>query len=191
MLRYGSQSARWRRCPSPTVNILSSIPICPALHCGSIQVARSVTRFSIGRRLRRKSVGLHGVVTAEEARNAARRLVDVAAGKSHADIKTGKRGRAIVEGGRGTAARSLAVLGAMLQFGVARKLIPMNPAKSVQLLKGAKKERFLSEAELTHLAETLEAMEGEHKISATAAASIRLLLLTGCRKSEILGLRWE
>jgi hypothetical protein len=51
---------------------------------------------------------------------------DVAAGKSRADIKTKKRGRAIVEGGRGTAARSLAVLGAMLQFAVGRKLIPAN-----------------------------------------------------------------
>jgi Arm domain-containing DNA-binding protein/integrase-like protein len=40
---------------------------------------------------------------------------DVAAGKSKADVRTGFRGRAIVEGGRGTAARSLAVLGAMLQ----------------------------------------------------------------------------
>ena len=47
---------------------------------------------------------------------------DVATGKSKADVKTKKRGRAIVEGGRGTAARSLAVLGAMLQFAVARTL---------------------------------------------------------------------
>jgi hypothetical protein len=39
---------------------------------------------------------------------------DVAAGNTAADIKTGKRGRAIVDGGKGTAARSLAVLGAML-----------------------------------------------------------------------------
>jgi integrase len=117
--------------------------------------------------------------------------MDVAAGKSKADIKTGKRGRAIVEGGRGTAARSLAVFGAMLQFGVVHKLIPANPAKGVQLLRGAKKERFLSEVELARLADTLVAMEREHHLSATAAASIRLLLLTGCRKSEILALRWE
>jgi integrase len=227
-------------------------------------------QYRVGGQLRRKSIGLHGMVTADEARGAARRLlgqraqgadpiaeaaaaapkalnvsdladlylaegpadkpnkktsswgadrsnlerhikpllgrklasaltqadiakfqVDVAAGKSRADIKTGKRGRAIVEGGRGTAARSLAVFGAMLQFGVARKLIPTNPAKGVQLLKGAKKERFLSEAELARLADTLGAMEREHRLSATAAASIRLLLLTGCRKSEILALRWE
>ena len=46
---------------------------------------------------------------------------DIASGKSKADIKTKKRGRAIIEGGRGTAARTLAVLGAMLQFAVGRR----------------------------------------------------------------------
>jgi integrase len=116
---------------------------------------------------------------------------DVAAGKSRADIKTKKRGRAIVEGGRATAARSLAVLGAMLQFAVGRKLIPANPAKGVRLLKGNRKERFLSEAEVARLAETLVAMEREHRLSLSAVAAVRLLLLTGCRKSEILSLRWE
>jgi len=116
---------------------------------------------------------------------------DVAAGKSQADIKTKERGRAIVEGGRGTAARSLAVLGAMLQFAVDRKLIPTNPAKGVQLLKGEKKERFLSEAEVARLADTLAAMEREDRLSPGASAAVRLLLLTGCRKSEILSLRWD
>jgi integrase len=33
-------------------------------------------------------------------------------------------------------------------------------------------------------------MEGEHRLSPTATAAIRLLLLSGCRKSEILSLRW-
>jgi integrase len=116
---------------------------------------------------------------------------DVAVGKSRADIKTKKRGRAIVEGGRGTAARSLAVLGAILEFALRRKLIPLNPAKGVRLLKGEKKERFLSEAEVARLADTLSAMEHNKRLRPTAAAAIRLLLLTGCRKSEILSLRWE
>ena len=116
---------------------------------------------------------------------------DVAAGKNKADIKTGKRGRAIVEGGRGTAARSLAVLGAMLQFATGRKLISVNPAKGVRLLKGEKKERFLTEAEVARLADTLTVMETEHRLSTVAAAAVRLLLLTGCRKSEILSLRWD
>jgi integrase len=116
---------------------------------------------------------------------------DVAAGKSKADVRTGFRGRAIVEGGRGTAARSLAVLGAMLQFAFERKLIPSNPAKGVRLLKGQPKERFLSEAEVSRLGDTLTTMQAEHRLSANAADAVRLLLLTGCRKSEITALRWD
>ena len=104
---------------------------------------------------------------------------DVAAGKSKADIKTRPRGRAIVEGGRGTAARSLAVLGAMLQFAVRRKLILSNPCKGVPLLKGAKRERFLSEREVARLADTLRVMEAERRLSPVAAAAVRLFLLTG------------
>jgi integrase len=79
----------------------------------------------------------------------------------------------------------------MLQFAVGRKLIPANPAKGVKLFKGGKRERFLSEAELAKLADALAAMEAEHRLSPTATAAIRLLLLSGCRKSEILSLRWE
>jgi len=116
---------------------------------------------------------------------------DVAAGRSKADIKTRKRGRAIVEGGRGTAARSLAVLGAMLQFAVDRRLLPSNPAKGVRLLKGQPKERFLSEAEVARLGDTIATMQAEHRLSDNAANAVRLLLLTGCRKSEITALRWD
>jgi integrase len=121
----------------------------------------------------------------------ARFQADVAAGKSKDDVKTKRRGRAIVEGGRGTAARSLAVLGAMLEFAVGRKLMPANPAKGVRLFKGEKKERFLSEAEVARLGDTLATMEAERALSATAASAVRLLMLTGCRKSEIVSLRWE
>ena len=59
------------------------------------------------------------------------------------------------------------------------------------MLKGQKKERFLSEAQVANLAEALSAMEAERRLSATAAAAVRLLMLTGCRKSEVLSLRWE
>jgi len=116
---------------------------------------------------------------------------DVAGGKSKADVKTKRRGRAVVRGGKGTAARSLAVLGAMLQFAVGRNLLPVNPARGVPLLRGEKKERFLSDIEVARLADTIAAMEAETAITASTARAVRLLLLTGCRKSEVLTLRWD
>jgi integrase len=131
------------------------------------------------------------IVSALTQADIAKFQADVAVGKSKADVKTGRRGRAIVEGGRGTAARSLAVLSAMLQFAVGRKFIAANPAKGVPLLKGVKKERFLSESEVARLGRAVSGMEAERKLSTTAAVAIRLLMLTGCRKSEILSLRWE
>jgi integrase len=121
----------------------------------------------------------------------ARFQADVAAGKSNADIKTRKHGRAIVKGGRGTAARSLAVLGAMLQFAVGRKLIPENPAKGVEQYKGEKKERFLSDAEVARWADSVASMERDGTLHPSAAAGLRLLVMTGCRKSEIMTLQWS
>jgi len=79
----------------------------------------------------------------------------------------------------------------MLEFAVKRKLIAANPAKGVPLLKVEKKERFLSKAEVKRLDEAVLGMEAERKLSSTAAVAIWLLMLTGCRKSEILSLRWE
>jgi integrase len=117
--------------------------------------------------------------------------IDVASGKTKADIKTGWRGRAIIEGGNGTAARSLAVLGAMLQYAVNSGLISTNPAKGVPLLKGVRKERFLSEMEIAKLADVLNSMERQQRINPSAVAAMRLLMLTGCRKSEIITLRWN
>ena len=115
---------------------------------------------------------------------------DVSDGKTALDEKTGPRGRAIVEGGRGVAARTTAVLSAILAFGVERRLRADNPARGVKLNKGRKIERFLSTAELARLGETLAEADSS-AANPSMIAAIRLLLLTGCRKNEILGLRWE
>lgn len=115
---------------------------------------------------------------------------DVAAGKTAADIKTKHHGRAIVTGGRGTASRTLAVLSAMLSFAQRRGLISHNPARGVQAFKGRKSERFLSYSELARLADTMNSLEQEG-VNLNAINAVRLLLLTGARRGEILQLRWE
>jgi len=114
----------------------------------------------------------------------------VTEGKTATDEKTGPHGRAIVEGGPGVAARATAVLSAILAFAVERGLRPDNPARGVKRNKGRKIERFLSAAELARLGEALAEADSPAG-NPTMIAAIRLLLLTGCRKNEILGLRWE
>jgi integrase len=77
-----------------------------------------------------------------------------------------------------------------ISFAVARGLRDDNPVRGVKKPSLRRIERFLSETEIARLGEALDA-----EVKATndpyPAAAIRLLLLTGCRRSEILGLRWE
>ena len=63
-----------------------------------------------------------------------------------------------------------------------------NPCRHVKRYKERKRERFLSPEETERLGEVLREVEQEMP---SAVAAIRLLLLTGCRLSEIQTLRWE
>jgi integrase len=116
-------------------------------------------------------------------------LRDVAAGKTAADVKTGPRGRAIVEGGRGTATRTVGLLGGILSFAVKQKMRTDNPVRGVERFADRKMDRFLSPQELARLGGALAAAESDG-VNAVAVAAIRLLLFSGARKSEILTLRW-
>ena len=66
-----------------------------------------------------------------------------------------------------------------------------NPCRGVPRFKVAKHERFLTREELYRLGQVLRAAPAERLASTHAAAAIRLLVLTGCRRNEILGLRWD
>ena len=93
-------------------------------------------------------------------------------------------------GGKGIASRVVSYFGSILSFAVRRGLIATNPCRGVRVYPGVKMERFLSSAELTQLGDALATAEWERANPAFIAA-IRLLLLTGCRKNEILRLRWS
>lgn len=115
---------------------------------------------------------------------------DVAAGKTAVDEKTKRRGRAIVEGGKGTATRTVGLLGGIMSFAVSRQLRTDNPVRGVKRYADKKGQTFLSADELRRVGEALLKAEADGA-NPSAIAIIRLLAFTGARKSEIAGLRWS
>jgi len=118
---------------------------------------------------------------------------DVTAGKTAADIKTGLRGRAIVKGGAGTAARVADLLSGIFSWAVRRDLAEHNPVHGAERYRGAPKERFLSSQELARFGRVLTiGKDASGKaIHPHAIQILWLLSLTGCRLNEIAGLRWD
>ena len=66
-----------------------------------------------------------------------------------------------------------------------------NPCRSVTRYPARRRERFLTGAEFDRLGRVLDEAPARGGASPTAVAAIRLLMLTGCRKNEVLRLRWE
>ena len=66
-----------------------------------------------------------------------------------------------------------------------------NPALSIRRYKEYRRERFLSPEEYRQLTRVLDEAEADGSVFPTAIPAIRLLILTGCRKNEIVTLRWD
>ena len=101
-------------------------------------------------------------------------------------IASGKTGH----GGKGAATRTMGLLGSIFSFAVAHGQRDDNPTQGVKKFPDRHMTRFLSPAELARLGEALRLAEREGE-NPLAVAAIRLLALTGCRRGEVLGLRWQ
>ena len=66
-----------------------------------------------------------------------------------------------------------------------------NPCRHVERFCELKRERFLSPVEISRLGAALVHLEREQSITPAVAAAVRVLLLTGAQRGEILQLRWE
>jgi integrase len=117
-------------------------------------------------------------------------FLDVKAGKTAADVKTGKRGRAIVKGGEFAAKRCVGLLQGILRHAVDMGLVETNPAHGVRLPKDRKRK-------VTDLTEKLAAL-GRALVLARSTGqpwqvtdAVELVALTGMRRSEVIGLRWS
>lgn len=112
---------------------------------------------------------------------------DIAAGKSARGKKAkGRGGRST--GGSGVAGRTIGTLRALLGHATRLGVIDKNPALGVRQIAVRKMKRRLNTDELCHLGKVMrQAMnDAEHP---TGLGAIRLLLLTGFRRMEVLGLQ--
>ena len=66
-----------------------------------------------------------------------------------------------------------------------------NPCRSIRRYRERPRERFLTPAEYRRLGRVLDAAEADGSVFPTAVPALRLLLLTGCRKNEIVTLKWD
>ncbi len=111
--------------------------------------------------------------------------------KVHKTEKSGKlRGVRRVRGGAGAANRTIQTLGAIMHFAMKQKLISENPVRDIDTPKGNKRDVFLTLDEIRDLGRAFR-----HSPLSVAHARqcdlIKLILLTGCRKSEITTLKWD
>jgi integrase len=115
---------------------------------------------------------------------------DVTTGKTADDVKTGFRGRAIIEGGAGTASRTVGLLGGILSFAVSEGIIASNPVRGVKRPADNRREIRLTADQYRALGKAVAAADvgGENP---SAVLAIRLLALTGCRRGEIERLQWD
>jgi integrase len=112
----------------------------------------------------------------------------VTEGATKARVKTGKHGLARVTGGRGTASRTMGLLGAIFTFAVRRDLRSDNPVRGVERHADGQRQRRMSDAEYSALGKALGFMPSATWPVAIAAA--KFLALTGWRRGEMLTLKW-
>jgi len=89
--------------------------------------------------------------------------------------------------------RAVEMLSRIYRAAEERELIPegSNPCGQVAMNRQRRHERFLTDGEFRCLGRVLDEAEADGGAMAHAAVAIRLLLLTGCRKGEVLKLRWD
>ena len=89
--------------------------------------------------------------------------------------------------------RAVALLSRMYRMAASWGMVPdgTNPCRGIGRHRERRRERFLTDTEFRRLGAVLDRAVADGGVSVHAVAAIRLLLLTGCRKSEILSLKWQ
>jgi integrase len=115
---------------------------------------------------------------------------DVAEGKTAMRRKT-KKGPGIIDvrGGKGTATRTVGLLGSIFTYAVRHHMRPDNPVRGVERFADGQRKRRLADAEYAAFGAALRLAERDRLVWPPAIALSRFLLVTGWRRGEALGLR--
>jgi integrase len=153
------------------------------------EAKRSSTLYTDKGRIDRHIVPLLGKRTVKDLTSADIRRFQqsVIGGKTAADVKTKKRGRAIVTGGKGAAARTMGLLGGILTYAVNEGYRPDNPVRGIIRPKDETREWRLDDVGYRALGKKLAVAEA-NAANWQPILITRAVALTGCRRGEIEGL---
>lgn len=91
----------------------------------------------------------------------------------------------------GGANRNLDVLRSIFNYALKQGYCHQNPSEGVKQNRKRTITRFLSHEELERFSQALASVSQESEVKACCCQVLRLLLLTGCRISEVTGLQWS
>lgn len=129
-------------------------------------------------------IGKRSVISLTPA-DVAKLQTDIIAGKTATERGEGRGG--VTTGGKGVASRTVGMLGTILEFARKRTVVKENVARGVERPPEGKQRRFLKPVEMKALGAAMReaANDGDNEV---AHAAIRFLLLSGCRRMEVLSL---
>ena len=159
--------------------------------------ADAPTMIALGKRFLKEYVSTHcKPSTAEEYRRSVKLFINPRIGRYRVPDIQRSDIAALHHDLRDTpyqANRTLGVLSKMFNLAELWDLRPdgSNPCRHVKRFREEKRERFLSDIEYQRLGAALKDIEVDGSETASAITAVRLLMLTGCRLSEIQKLRWE
>lgn len=115
----------------------------------------------------------------------------VQAGKTASDTRKESGSRSIVRGGPTAAARTMGLFGAIMGYAVDAGYRDDNPVRGIRKPADRKRKIRLDPDQYRALGETLGAAELDISEHWQTVAALRLLVLTGCRREEVLALKWS
>lgn len=159
-----------------------------------------ITRFGVPKRsstvaidegrVSRHLKPLVGSVPARDLKRAdVQNMIDrICQGQTRGIHKGRPRGKAVVKGGGGTAARAASLLGGVFTWAERRGYVDgPSPVRNLETIRPKLRDRILSASELVELGRAATAAE---ETTPKAAMAVRLLALTGLRREEGVRLTW-